>query len=186
MRTLPLLLALAACSSPAPDPAPSPTPAAQPLPEPPRPAPTPPPTPRAVATPARAAPPAPTELGGPPIALGDLEGAPTDLLRGELRCAFETEGGTLLLAAADVDPAGRATAIVDNAGVVELLVGRQEGGFNALERGAALGGRGLTADLVRGPEIRTGSEETRHHARLTLYRADGAERTFEGIWTCGP
>lgn len=123
--------------------------------------------------------------GGPPITLAALR--PDDArLEGELRCGFEREGRLLLLAAADVDPAARAAAVVRNGEVVERLVARAEGGFNALTRGGGFGGKGLTALVTRGAREDTGTEETRHRATLRLNRADGAVRVYRGIWSCGP
>ncbi|WP_420141709.1 hypothetical protein [Sphingomonas sp.] len=124
--------------------------------------------------------------GGDPITLDPLTGDEA-ALEGELRCAFANPAGeTLLIAAADVDPAGRASAMMRANGTVERLVGRTEGGFDALAKGASLGTRGLTVEIVRGTAIPTGNEGSRHRATIRIDRADGGRRTYEGFWTCGP
>jgi hypothetical protein len=198
MRTTPFLLAAAALASAcSPEPAatnapdaaePGPTPAAvvEPVtPVTPSPSPSPSTTPAASLTEEleETAEPGP---GGGPIALGALKPDEGAGLKGELRCSFARQGRTLLLAAADVDPKGRAVAAVRNGDYPEQLVGLTEGGFNALTRGGRFGGKGLTAALTRGAREATGGEETRHRATLKLDRADGAVRVYRGTWTCGP
>lgn len=108
-------------------------------------------------------------------------------LPGELACTFEAPThGTLLVARADVLPDGAVRAVLNNNGYTEMLANGQAGGFNDLLDGVTLTGKGLTVRLARGADQPTGDETTRHAATLTVQRADGAERTYDGTWTCGP
>ena len=135
-------------------------------------------------------PPSPT-LGGDGsqvelLAVTEAQLATVDL-PGELACTFEaTPHGTLLVARADVLPDGEVRALLNNNGYTEMLANGQAGGFNDLLDGITLGGKGLTVRLARGADQPTGDETTRHAAMLTVLRADGAERTYDGTWTCGP
>jgi len=125
---------------------------------------------------------------GSAIVLNALQPDDAQGLVGELACSFQVEGqnGALLIARADVDRTARAQAVVRNAGIAERLVGRTEGGFGQLEHGTSFGGRGLAVDISPTVRVATGTEEVRQRATLTVNRADGAERTFEGLWNCGP
>jgi len=108
-------------------------------------------------------------------------------LQGELACTFEAPThGTLLLARADVLPDGMVRAVVNNNGYAEMLANGRAGGFNDLLDGVTLTGKGLVVRLERGAAESTSNESTRHAATLTVQRADGAERTYDGTWTCGP
>lgn len=126
--------------------------------------------------------------GGSPIDLEPLtESALAGALEGELRCSFtDADGRGLMAAAANVDPDNRGTAVVLNGETAERLVSRRTGGFNAMEKGASFGTRGLIATIERGAAQSTGTEETRHAATLTVQRADGASRVYQGLWNCGP
>lgn len=166
----------------APEPAPEPTPDVQPAPD-------------AVTgtetdTPAGPAPDGPTRGGdGSQIALQPLTpGQLRDVeIPGELACSFADDtGATLLVARADVMPDGMVRGAVNNSGYVEPLGNGRAGGFNDLLDGITLSGKGLTVVLVRGAAKPTGNESTQHVAKLTLQRADGAERTYDGLLTCGP
>ena len=108
-------------------------------------------------------------------------------LPGELACTFEAPThGTLLVARADVLPDGEVRAVLSNNGFTEMLANGEAGGFNDLLDGVTLGGKGLTVGIARGVDQPTGDETTRHAATLTVQREDGAARTYEGTWTCGP
>ena len=108
-------------------------------------------------------------------------------LPGELACSFaDADGATLLLARADVVPDGMVRGAVNNNGYVEMLGNGRAGGFNDLSDGITLTGKGLTLELQRGESRPTGNESTEHAATLTVQRADGAERRYDGTLTCGP
>ena len=77
-------------------------------------------------------------------------------------------------------------AVLNNTGYTEMLANGRAGGFNDLLDGITLTGKGLTLRIARGDEESTGDESARHAATLTVQRADGAERTYAGTWTCGP
>ena len=121
-----------------------------------------------------------------PVRAEDVEG-----LRGELACAFNTSdsGETLLVARADVSEDARATAAVNNNGFGQQLFGEQLGGFSQIEpTGGTFAGEGLVVvidlngDELDGPQ----TEQSRQSATMTVNRADGATRTYDGLWVCGP
>ena len=119
-----------------------------------------------------------------PLTPGQLQGVD---LPGELACSFSADtGATLLLARADVTPDGMVRGAVNNNGYVEALGSGRAVGFNDLADGISLNGKGLTVVLARGAAQPTGNESTQHVATLTVQRADGAERTYDGLLTCGP
>lgn len=108
-------------------------------------------------------------------------------LPGELACSFaDADRGTLLVARADVLPDGHVRGVLSNNGFTEMLANGRAGGFNDLLDGITLAGKGLAVVLERGASQPTGDESTRHAATLTVQRADGAERTYDGTLTCGP
>ncbi|MGY0556616.1 hypothetical protein [Lysobacter sp. A421] len=108
-------------------------------------------------------------------------------LPGELACSFsDGDGGTLLLARADVVPDGMVRGVLNNNGYVEMLGNGRAGGFNDLADGITLSGKGLVVELQRGDSQPTGNEATQHVAALKVQRADGAERIYDGTLTCGP
>ena len=121
-----------------------------------------------------------------PVRAEDVEG-----LRGELACAFNTSDSdeTLLVARADVSEDARATAAVNNNGFGQQLFGEQLGGFSQIEpTGGTFAGEGLVVvidlngDELDGPQ----TEQSRQSATMTANRADGATRTYDGLWVCGP
>lgn len=119
-----------------------------------------------------------------PLSAAQLDGVD---LPGELACSFaDADGAMLLLARADVVPDGAVRGVVDNNGVVETLGNVQAGGFNDLSDGITLAGKGLAVALERGASRPTGNETTEHAATIKVQRADGAERSYDGILTCGP
>lgn len=126
---------------------------------------------------------------GSAIRLDSLQADDGADVAGELGCTFNVEGqnGAILLAKADVGKAARAQAVVRNHGEAERLLGRTAGGFGALERGTtSLGGRGLTIDIAPQQAVPTSTEEVRQRATLVAKRGDGAERRYQGLWSCGP
>ena len=126
---------------------------------------------------------------GSPIRLEALTDAQLETvdLPGELACSFaDADDATLLLARADVLPDGPVRGAVNNNGYPELLGNGHANGFDDLADGITLSGRGLTVVLERGERLPTGNEATQHSATLRVQRADGAERTYRGVLTCGP
>lgn len=130
--------------------------------------------------------PAPTPAPSP-IALQAVTESAVGTLEGELRCAFLSDEGMLLLAgAADVDADKRATAVVMRAGKPVGLTASETGGFDALSRGGAFTGEGLTASLTRGAERPTEHEGSSHTATLSIEGTGLAARAIDGVWECGP
>lgn len=125
---------------------------------------------------------------GSQIRLLPLEADDAKGLEGELACSFSADGekNSILLGRADVGAGARAFAVVRNAGVRESLSSADAGGFSAMARGVTFGGKGLTVRITRKARIETGAESSAHRAVLLVQRADGAERRFEGLWSCGP
>ncbi|WP_188055828.1 hypothetical protein [Sphingosinithalassobacter sp. CS137] len=125
---------------------------------------------------------------GSPLVLAPL--APEDGadLEGELACSFAPErGGTpVLLGKGTVGVAERPQAVVRLGDTPQRLIGAEDGGFGYLTRGGRYSGRGLTVTITRDSEISTGHEGSLHGATLLAQRGDGAERSWEGFWTCGP
>jgi hypothetical protein len=107
------------------------------------------------------------------------------VLEGELACAFATEGGApLLLARGDAASQDAARGAVKVGGYVEPV--GAPGGFDGMLDGASFAGQGKTVTVeVTGPASGSGESPPRP-ATLTYQRADGAERTWNGEWTCGP
>lgn len=125
---------------------------------------------------------------GSPIRLsalgsGDIEGAE---LTGELGCSFaDRDGDTLLLAKGDVASSEPAFGVVKVGDYVESVSAR--GGFDGMIKGAKFHGRGKTIVVERtSSQPAGGGESPPYPARLTYQRADGASRSFDGQWTCGP
>lgn len=129
-----------------------------------------------------------TEGGdGSEIALTPLQPDDAADLPGELACGFRLADArqSLMIARADVGDDARGVAVIRNGGYAERLMARSNGGFGAMERGIAFGGRGMTVTIDRG-ERRSGGESPAYAATLLAQRADGAERRYQGLWTCGP
>lgn len=177
--------ALAACSEPsasdpAPAPAPGPAEVRTPAVSPPTPAPV-------VAEPS-----APAEsptVGGDgsairlsPLASADLRAEP---LQGELACSFAIgDAAPLLFAQGNVASKEAAQGVVKVGDYVERVAA--PGGFDGMLKGAVFTGAGKTIRItLTGPAI-GGGESPPRPATLTYDRADGANRTFAGRWTCGP
>lgn len=126
---------------------------------------------------------------GSDISLEPVTGTDIPAIAGELGCSFTTmEGQTLLVAKADVGDEATPNAAVNNGGYGEALASTQAGGFGRLEQnGAKFSGRGLTVTLTTdGPAGDSATEVTTRPAEMLVQRADGAERTYEGDWACGP
>lgn len=104
---------------------------------------------------------------------------------GELACSFsEAQAMPILYAAGDVASDEPARGVVKVSGYVEAI--HAPGGFNGIVDDPGFTGRGKTIDIaITGAPI-GGGESPPRPATLTYQRADGASRTFEGRWRCGP
>ncbi len=124
---------------------------------------------------------------GSEIALTSLQGEDARGLTGELACSFRLADvrEPMLIGRAGVGDDARGAAVIRNGGYVEQLVAREPGGFGAMERGLTFGGRGMTVTIDRGNRV-SGGEAPSYDATLLAQRADGAERLYSGLWTCGP
>lgn len=118
-----------------------------------------------------------------PLTEQDLAGK----LPQELGCSF-TMGDVhaLLIAKGNVNKAERSFAVINNGGVAEDLQSTTTGGYDGMVEGVTFGGKGMTVEIAKGAEQVTGNETVQHAATLTAKRADGAERAYPGVWTCGP
>jgi hypothetical protein len=124
---------------------------------------------------------------GSQIVLVPLGADDTQGLEGELGCSFAEQGGpALLIGRANAGKSARAAAVVRNGGVVERLASMATGGFGAMEKGATFGGKALTVRVVAEAPLTTGNESSATSAQVIVQRADGAERRYQGLWTCGP
>ncbi len=112
----------------------------------------------------------------------DVEGA---ALSGELVCNFLGDGALPLLYATGVVASDEpAQGVVKVSGYVERI--GAPGGFEGITDDPTFTGQGKTiAIAVTGPATGDGESPARP-ATLTYERADGASRTFEGLWQCGP
>lgn len=124
---------------------------------------------------------------GSEIALVPLQPDDAADLPGELACGFRLADArqSLMIARADVGDEARGVAVIRNGGYAERLMARTAGGFGAMERGISFGGRGMTVTIDRGERV-SGGESPAYAATLLAQRADGAERRYQGLWTCGP
>ncbi|NZA27240.1 hypothetical protein H0E84_12690 [Luteimonas sp. SJ-92] len=106
-------------------------------------------------------------------------------LAGELACSFSTGDARPILHATGVvasdDPA---QGIVKVSGYVEPV--RAPGGFDGMTKDPTFTGQGKTIRIVETGDAIGGGESPPRPATLTYQRADGASRTFEGRWQCGP
>jgi hypothetical protein len=182
-RVLPILVAFAlgvsACSSEAPPAAEQPAAAGS--------------TAAVASPPPSVATQAPTKGGdGSPISLTGLTEADfsANPLEGELTCSFAADANAapLLVARGFADDeAGRAQALARIGSEPQRLMALAPGGFDAMIVGGRFGGPGMTYTITLDrSEVTPGGESPANPARMLLQRADGAERTFAGTWTCGP
>ena len=112
----------------------------------------------------------------------DVSGA---ALAGELACSFSTgDAQPLLLAKGVVASDDPAQGIVKVAGYVEPV--RAPGGFDGMTNNPTFAGQGKTIRIEETGAAIGGGESPPRPATLTYQRADGASRTFEGRWQCGP
>jgi hypothetical protein len=111
-------------------------------------------------------------------------------LDGELGCSFGPDASAppLLVARGFADDGeGRAQGLAKIGDYPERLMNTAPGGYDAMIEGGRFGGRGMTFTVtLTGGAATTGGESPANPAELLLQRADGAERTIVGVWTCGP
>lgn len=117
-----------------------------------------------------------------PLSESDLTEA---ALPGELGCQFVTaEDAPLLVAMGNVGTSEAARGVVKVGDYVETVAA--PGGFDGMLEGTAFNGKGKTVEVaVTGPASGDGESPPRP-ATLTYQRADGAEKTYDGQWQCGP
>ncbi len=139
---------------------------------------------------------APSQTGGGATTVGG-DGSPIELealstrdldeadLGGELACSFAADDGRPLLHATGVvaDDAP-ARGVVKVAGYVEPV--HAPGGFDGMTRNPTFTGQGKTIRIEETGAAIGGGESPPRPATLTYLRADGASRTFDGRWQCGP
>ena len=107
-------------------------------------------------------------------------------LEGELACSFSETGATgpLLHAMGAVASDAPALGVVKVSGYIEPV--RAPGGFDGMTRNPVFTGQGKTIRIVETGAATAGGESPPRPATLTYLRADGASRTFDGQWQCGP
>tara|TARA_R100000935_G_scaffold21971_1_gene40732 strand:- start:769 stop:1320 length:552 start_codon:yes stop_codon:yes gene_type:complete len=138
-----------------------------------------------------APPPAPDPAADEPdIRLEAVTADSVNQLEGELRCSFKRgdDNTVLLMAAANVGDAARASAAITLDGMGRKLAGRGEGGFGALEKtGGVFSGEDVTVTITPGEEVAGEmSESVVQVATLNVQRPEGGQQTYDGVWTCGP
>ena len=126
---------------------------------------------------------------GSAITLGALTATEIDAaaLMGELACSFsagEAGDAPLLLAKGDVASRDPARGVVKVGDSVEPVAA--PGGFDAMLRGTRFSGAGKTLDIELTGAASGGGESPARPATLVYHRADGAQRSWNGWWQCGP
>jgi len=117
-----------------------------------------------------------------PLTPPEIEDA---MLPGELVCGFAAPASPpLLVAAGHVASKDAAIGVVKVGDYVERVAA--PGGFDAMLKGATFTGAGKTIRITLTGPATGGGESPPRPATLTYDRADGAKRTFTGLWTCGP
>ncbi|MCD9030850.1 hypothetical protein LDO32_03760 [Luteimonas sp. Y-2-2-4F] len=106
-------------------------------------------------------------------------------LSGELACSFSTGGAAPILYATGVVASDEAAqGVVKVAGYVERI--GAPGGFDGILDDPTFTGQGKTIEIALTGPAEGGGESPPRPATLTYQRADGASRTFDGRWQCGP
>lgn len=141
---------------------------------------------RSDGSPSEPAAPAPEVSVSAPLALETLVDAPVQgRLSGELGCAFAVGDAQLLTAMGFVASQERAGALVKRDGEVLELQATETAGFDGLDDGATFNGDGISVEVTPAAVLDSGHEGVERSATLTA-RADGQERVYEGVWSCGP
>ena len=127
---------------------------------------------------------APPAITLTPLSEADIVSAD---LPDELACAFSEGGNTLLFARAFVGDSERGAAIVRlDGGQIVRLETPHEGGFGAMERRGEFSAEDIAIDIEPVSGNRAEHEGSDYDAILTLERADGTNRAWQGDWICGP
>lgn len=107
-------------------------------------------------------------------------------LPGELACSFAVEDapGPLLVAAGDVASQTPAQGLLE--ADAQLVRVSAPGGFDAIWRGARFEGAGATVEIHLTGAARGGGESPPRPARLDYRGPDGTDRSYTGLWSCGP
>lgn len=106
-------------------------------------------------------------------------------LSGELACSFSTgDAPPILFAMGIVGSHEPAQGVVKVSGHVEQI--RAPGGFDGMLANPTFTGQGKTIGIAMTGPASGGGESPPRPATLTYARADGASRSFDGIWQCGP
>ena len=117
-----------------------------------------------------------------PLTGRDIEGAD---LSGELACSFSTDAARPLLYATGIVASEEpAQGVVKVSGYVELI--GAPGGFEGVTDDPSFTGQGKTISITTTGDAVGEGESPARPATLTYQRADGASRTFNGFWQCGP
>lgn len=112
----------------------------------------------------------------------DLESAG---LSGELACSFSTGDTPPILFATGIVASGEpAQGVVKVSGYVERI--GAPGGFSGITENPTFTGQGKTIKITITGPASGGGESPPRPATLIYKRADGASRTFDGRWQCGP
>lgn len=123
---------------------------------------------------------------GSSITLNTLTGA--DLAhvdRGELFCTFiSNTDQTLVVASGDANSNAPAKGVIKVGDYVEPLQNTSGKGFGAMYENAKFVGQGKTVTIEVSGDTQD-NKSSKRKASLTYQRADGAERQFEGVWSCG-
>ncbi|WP_167364704.1 hypothetical protein [Phytopseudomonas argentinensis] len=108
-------------------------------------------------------------------------------LKGELICAFSVGRSTLLYAAGNVGTQADAHGILKFAD--QVLRVQAPGGFDQMLHGTTFKGERLVAEVKLTEQAhKAGSDGASSYpsATLTYIRSDGAMRSVQGKWECGP
>lgn len=122
-----------------------------------------------------------TRTGLHPLTASEIESA---ALNGEIFFTFESESGTLLLAAGYVSSDQPAEAIIKVSG--RLMSLSAPGGFDAIIPGTAFTGAGGSAMIEVTGQATEGGESPARPATLSVLQDDGVEKAIDGLWRCGP
>ena len=124
---------------------------------------------------------------GSEITLAELQYADAEGLGGELGCSFSPQDmeGNVLIAKGVVQSEDVNFGRVRIGDYVEPVASNAPG-YDSMVEGGKFSSRGLTLTVSTMGEIETGNESSASEAELLVQRMDGAERTYTGIWTCGP
>ena len=124
---------------------------------------------------------------GSEISLSVLRQGDTSDLDGELGCGFvaEDEQGAYLVMMGVVQGEERNVRRIRIGDYVQPVFST-ETGFGSLSDGDTFSTQGMSLTLTTDEQVNDQTEVVAHHATLMVQRMDGAERSYDGIWSCGP